>query len=256
MHVHVEIPQERSRVDLMTRMLPYLPLLLALSTSSPFWQARPTGLMGYRQNIYAELPRSGLPDLFRSEEDYRTYVDTLVSNRIIDDASFLWWAIRPSSHLPTLELRITDVCTNVEDALAIAALYRSLVRYLSRKPDLNRGLTSPGRAIVEENKWRAQRYGIHGSLIDLHSGQARSAANMLTELLDLVWEDAELLGCSEELATAQMILRTGTSADGQLAVYEERIAASATAEEAIRAVVSWLADRTAAPLAAGLAASG
>ncbi|MFT4134678.1 carboxylate-amine ligase [Labrys sp. (in: a-proteobacteria)] len=256
MHVHVEIPQEHSRVDLMTRMLPYLPLLLALSTSSPFWQARPTGLMGYRQNIYAELPRSGLPDLFRSEEDYRTYVDTLVSNRIIDDASFLWWAIRPSSHLPTLELRITDVCTNVEDALAIAALYRSLVRYLSRKPDLNRGLTSPGRAIVEENKWRAQRYGIHGSLIDLHSGQARSAANMLTELLDLVWEDAELLGCSEELATAQMILRTGTSADGQLAVYEERIAAGATAEEAIRAVVSWLADRTAAPLAAGLAASG
>ncbi|WP_448952088.1 carboxylate-amine ligase [Labrys neptuniae] len=256
MHVHVEVPKEQSRIELMIRILPFLPLLLALSTSSPFWQGRRTGLMGYRQNVYAELPRSGLPDLFRDEQDYRSYVDTLVASHAIDDASFLWWVIRPSSHLPTLELRITDVCTNVEHGLAIAALYRSLVRHLCRKPALNRGLTSAGRAIVEENKWRAQRYGIHGLLIDLHTGEARGVAGLLTELLDLVWEDAELLGCSEQAAAAQMILRTGTSADRQLAVHAERLAAGASHEEAVHAVVDWLADQTAAPLAAPMATGG
>lgn len=254
MHVHVEIPGTISRIDLMNRALPFLPLLLALSTSSPFWQSRSTGLMGYRQNIYAELPRSGLPNLFADDQDYQTYVDALVDNHIIDDPSFLWWVIRPSSHLPTLELRIADVCTNVDDGLAIAALYRSLVRHLCLKPALNRGLTSAGHAIVEENKWRAQRYGIHGTLVDLNTGEAKPVADLVTELLDLVWEDAELLGCGEQVAAAQMILQTGTSADRQLAVYEARLAAGASQEEAIHAVVDWLADSTAVPLAAGLAA--
>jgi carboxylate-amine ligase len=247
MHIHVEVPGDISRVDLMLRALPYLPLLLALSTSSPFWHSHRTGLMGYRQCIYAELPRSGLPDLFRDEADYQTYVDTLVANHIIPDASFLWWAIRPSSHLPTLELRVTDVCTRVEDALAIAALYRSLVRHLCRNPTLNRGLTSAGRAIVEENKWRAQRYGIRGSLIDLSNGEARPVAAVLTDLLDLVWEDAEALGCAEQAAAAQMILRDGTSADRQLGIYDDRLAKGASPAEAIRAVVDWLAHTTATP---------
>ncbi|CAM5765936.1 Putative glutamate--cysteine ligase 2 [Labrys miyagiensis] len=173
MHVHVEVPSTVSRVDLMGRTLSWLPLFYALSTSSPFWQSRRTGLKGYRQCVYAELPRSGLPELFRDEADYRSYVDTLVANGIITDASFLWWSIRPSSHLPTLELRITDVCTRVDDAIAIAALYRGLIRHLCHNPKSGGGLTAAGRAIVEENKWLAQRHGVHASLIDVSSGEAR-----------------------------------------------------------------------------------
>ena len=252
MHVHVEVPEDISRVDLMVRALPYIPLLLALSTSSPFWQSRRTGLMCYRQSIYAELPRSGLPDLFADEKDYDAYVAMLVTNRIIPDASYLWWVIRPSSHLPTLELRVADVCTYTEDAIAIAALYRSLIRHLCLNPGHNMGLTAARRAIVEENKWRAQRYGIHGSLIDLASGEAQPVSVALRTLLDLVWDDAEALNCGDEVAATQTILQRGTSADGQLSVYGDHLSRGKSKTQAIMAVVDWLAGATASVTHAGV----
>src|SRR6266849_5990123 len=124
LHVHVAVPDPDERVDVMYRMLPYLPLFLALSTSSPFWQSRPTGLKGYRLAAYDELPRTGVPELFRTREEFDAYVAALVRAGVIEDSSFIWWAIRPSLRNPTLELRAPDSCTLVEDAIAIAALYR------------------------------------------------------------------------------------------------------------------------------------
>src|SRR5262249_9161463 len=126
LHVHVEMPDSDTRIDVMGRMLPYLPLLLALSTSSPFWQSRITGLKGYRLAAYAELPRTGLPPLFRSRAEFDAYIEALVRAGVMQDSSFVWWAIRPSLNNPTLELRAPDCCTLVEDSIAIAALYRTL----------------------------------------------------------------------------------------------------------------------------------
>ena len=137
MHVHVEIPRPEKRVDLMNRLLPYMPVLLALSASSPFWQGRDTGLAAYRMSAFGEMPRTGLPDLFRDDKDYTRYVDTMTRAGAIADASFLWWTLRPSIHFPTLELRVADTCTRVEDTLAIAALYRCLVRLINKRPELN-----------------------------------------------------------------------------------------------------------------------
>ena len=134
MHVHVQLPDADARVDVMYRMLPYLPLFLALSTSSPFWQSRHTGLMGYRLAAYDELPRTGVPELFRTQEEFDAYVAALVRSGVIEDSSFIWWAIRPSRANPTLELRAPDSCTLVEDAIAIAALYRTLTRHLFVNP--------------------------------------------------------------------------------------------------------------------------
>jgi carboxylate-amine ligase len=244
MHVHVAVPDRVSRVDLMVRSLPYVPLVLALSTSSPFWHSHRTGLMGYRQALHAELPRSGLPDLFRGEADYDAYVAALIDNRIIADASFIWWVVRPSSTYSTLELRVADSCTHVEDAVAIAALFRCLVRRLTRDPDLNRGLTPAARAIIEENKWRAQRYGIHGSLIDLVAGEARPIALVLSDVMALVAEDAAALGCEAELSSLTRILERGTSADQQLGVYRDALAGGASQPEALGSVVGWLAETT------------
>lgn len=244
LHIHVEVPEGVSRVDLMIRVLPFVPLFLALSTASPFWNSNRTGLMGYRQALYAELPRSGLPDLFRDDADYDAYVAALVDNRIVSDASYIWWVVRPSARLPTLELRVADCCTEVDDAIALAALYRCLVRHLVNNPDLNRGLTSAARAIIEENKWRSQRYGIHGSLIDLVSGDTKPIALALSDVIELVRTDAEALGCVDEVEAVQSILARGTSADSQLAVYREALVGGASVKEALGEVVGWLATTT------------
>ena len=243
-HVHVAVPEWVSRVDLMVRMLPFVPLLLALSTSSPFWQSRRTGLMSYRQALYGELPRSGLPDLFQGEEDYDAYVAALVDNRIINDASSIWWAVRPSLQYPTLELRIADSCTHLDDVLAIAALYRCLVRRLCLDPLVGAGLGPAERGIIEENKWRAQHYGCHGSLIDIESGEVVSVSAALESVLDLLAGDARVLGCTAELQAARHIPERGTSADGQLAVYSACLSHGDTPAAALHAVLHWLAETT------------
>ena len=148
LHVHVEIPVPDDRVDVMTRMLPYLPLFIALATSSPFWRSRPTGLKGYRLAAYDELPRTGVPELFQTKADYDAYVDALVKAGVMQDSSYIWWSIRPSLKHPTLELRAPDVPTLVDDSIAIAALWRSLARRLTRNRKLNDDLNVVSRAIV------------------------------------------------------------------------------------------------------------
>jgi glutamate---cysteine ligase / carboxylate-amine ligase len=243
LHVHVELPDPDDRVDIMSRMLPYLPLFVALATSSPFWQARATGLKGYRLAAYDELPRTGVPELFRKREDYDAYVAALVRAGVIEDSSFVWWAIRPSLKHPTLELRAPDSCTRVEDSLAIAALYRSIARALTRNPWLNWDLTAVDRAIVVENKWRAQRYGVRGTFVDIANG-AVSVAEMLEQMIEQVREDADALGCLDDVLRCRAIVGEGTSADAQLAVFKEAQGRSENRSDALRAVTAWIAEAT------------
>lgn len=247
MHVHVEVPKKDSRVDLMMRVTAFLPLLLALSTSSPFWQGQLTGLSGYRLAAYDEMPRTGLPELFRTTEDYQQFVDALVWAKIIPDASYIWWAIRPSLAHPTLELRIADSCTRIDDALAIAALFRCLVRALDRDPDLNAGFDRVGRAITVENKWHAQRYGVQAVFVDPFSRSPLSAREWLDQVLDLIAEDIEALGCAADIHHLDRIISNGTSADCQIDLFEKAKAAGRKRLTAIADVVDWVATETLAP---------
>ena len=241
LHVHVELPDPDERVDVMTRMLPYLPLFMALATSSPFWNSRPTGLKGYRLAAYDELPRTGVPELFRTKEEFDAYVAALVRAGVMEDASFVWWAIRPSLEHPTLELRAPDCCTLVEDSIAIAALYRVLARHLTRNPLLNHEIDAVKRAIVVENKWRAQRYGVRGTFVSEIG--AVGVAEMLDRLIEEIAPDAAALRCLGELDRCRAIVGAGTSADTQLAVFEAHARTESPAR-ALRAVTDWIAAAT------------
>lgn len=234
MHVHVQLPDERKRFAVMMAMISYIPLFIALSSSSPFWNRNDTGLKGYRLAAYDELPRTGLPELFESEDDYKSYVGALVKSGIISDDSYVWWTIRPSSKHPTLELRAPDVCTFVEDAVAIASLYRSLARYLYLLPDLP-APSSIDRAIAVENKWRAQRYGTDCIFASVNGPISISRA--LQELIDSIEDDAAALGCRHEVLDCLAILDRGSSADQQLRAYRSH-------GNDIEAVKRWIATAT------------
>src|SRR6266540_5743898 len=241
MHVHVEVPDPDERVDVMCRILPYLPLFLALSTSSPFWQARQTGLKGYRLAAYDELPRTGVPELFRTKEEFDAYIAALVRAGVIEDSSYVWWAIRPSLNNPTLELRAPDSCTLVEDSIAIAGLYRTLVRHLYLNRWRNSDLDAVGRAIIVENKWQAQRHGVH-AIFAAEDG-AMTVAEMLERVICDTAADAEALGCSTEIDRCRDIVRSGTSADAQLAVFAAH-RQNGSHGAALRAVTDWIANST------------
>jgi carboxylate-amine ligase len=244
LHVHVEVPEPDRRVDLMNRLLPFTPLLLALSASSPFWQQQRTGLASYRLAAYRELPRTGLPDLFDGWADYARYVRVLEKAGAIRDASFLWWVMRPSAKYPTLELRVADSCTRLADAIGIAALYRCLVRLVVREPALHGGLTGASRAIVAENLWRAQRDGSRADLIDEADESTASVADRLATLLALVAEDADALGCGPALEALRDVARLGTSADRQIAIVDAAPSRGRSAREGLSDVVDWLAAET------------
>jgi len=241
LHVHVELPDPDDRVDLMYRMLPYLPLFLALSTSSPFWQSRCTGLKGYRLAAYDELPRTGVPELFRTREEFDAYVAALVRAGVIEDSSYIWWAIRPSLLNPTLELRVPDSCTLVEDSIAIAALYRTLVRHLYVNRWRNSDLDPVARAIIVENKWQAQRRGVHATFAA--EAGAMTVGEMLERVICDTAADAEAFGCSAEINRCRSIVNSGTSADAQLAVFVAH-KQNGTAGAALRAVTDWIAAAT------------
>lgn len=244
LHVHVELPDPDARVDVMRRMVPYVPHFIALATSSPFWASKQTGLMGYRLAAYDELPRTGLPEMFEDNAAYERYVGALVDARAIEDSSYVWWSVRPSRKLPTLELRAPDSCTRIADSIAIAALYRALARFLVRNPHHNREVGSVDRAIAGENKWRAQRYGVHGSFVDLAQRRAISVRDAVEGLVNLVAAEAEALDCLDALMHVRAIAEAGTSADVQLAVFQEAQHRTGNRGEAFNAVKSWLAQTT------------
>jgi carboxylate-amine ligase len=238
------VPDLDTRINLIMRLTPYLPLLLALSTSSPFWQGHLTGLSGYRLAAYDEMPRTGLPELFRTNADYDEYVDALVGAKIIPDASYIWWAIRPSLQNPTVELRVADSCTRIDDALAIAALFRCLVRALDRNRGINAGFDRVGRAITAENKWHAQRSGIGATFIDPFSRAPIDIRQWLSQVRSFVAEDADVLGCQAEIGHLDRILAAGTSADRQIGIFNEAKAAGRRRLTAIRDVIDWVGQET------------
>lgn len=244
MHVHVGIEDPELRIDIMNQVRYFLPHLLMLSTSSPFWDGRDTGLKSYRLAVSQESPRKGLPGRFNGWDEYQHTIDVLVNAGVIEDASKIWWDLRPSARFPTLEMRITDVATRIDDAISIAALYVSLCRMLYRLRRQNLSWRSYPVFLLEENRWRAQRYGVTGSLLDFGKGALVPYATLLEEILDLVREDADALGCAREVARAREIAANGTSADRQLEVHRRMIAEKATPEAAIRAVVDHLVAET------------
>ncbi|MEA1830878.1 carboxylate-amine ligase [Methylobacterium durans] len=245
LHVHVEVPRPESRVDTMKRLMPFLPVLLALSTSSPFFEKRRTGLAGYRLRAYAELPRTGLPELFDDAADFDRYVAGMTKAGAVKDPTYFWWQVRPSIRYPTLELRVADSCTRLEDTLTIAALYRCLVRLLDRRPDLHARMTGASRGFVMENLWRVERDGVHATLIDEASLGAVPLRKALDATLALTEEDAEALGCRAECEHARQIVRRGSSADIQVATYEAALKDGRSERQALSAVIDWLAAETA-----------
>ncbi|MGH7047587.1 MAG: carboxylate-amine ligase [Stellaceae bacterium] len=244
LHVHIGIADPELRIDLLNQAAYFLPHLLALSTSSPFWQGDDTGLKSYRLAVFDELPRTGLPERFDSWGEYRRHVDILRGAGLIEDATKLWWDLRPSERFATLEMRITDCCTTIEDALSIAALFRCLLRMLWRLKRQNQRWRIYRPMLLDENRWRAQRYGTDRGLVDFGRGEILPYADLLEEMLALTEEDARHFGCLDEVAQARRIVARGTSAHRQLAVFAEAASAGASRHDALAAVVDWLIEET------------
>ena len=248
MHVHIGIDNDDLRIDLINQAGYFLPHLLALSTSSPFWRGENTGLKSYRLSVFNELPRTGLPDQFDSYGEYERHVNILTKAGLIKDASMLWWDIRASTKFPTIEMRITDVCTYLEDAIAIAALFSCILRMLYRLRRDNQRWRIYAPMLINENRWRAQRYGLDEGLVDFGRGQIVPFTDLFEELIDLVREDGEALGCLEELRLNRTIAQRGTSAHRQLATYQKVIDNGGDPDEALKAVVDRLIEDTVAGL--------
>ena len=244
MHVHVGIEDDELRIDLMNQVSYFLPHLLALSTSSPFWRGDNTGLMSYRICVFDELPRTGLPERFASYQEYLRLVAIMVEAGLIEDATKLWWDVRPSARFPTLEMRLTDVCTRLDDAACIAALYQCILRMLYRLRITNQRWRTYPRMLINENRWRAQRYGVDDGLVDFGKGEIVPYSELMEEMLELVAEDAEALKCESEIDRARVIVAEGTSAHRQVKVYDDVLAAGGNKEKALKAVVDLLVEET------------
>lgn len=244
LHVHVAIPEGIDRVEVMNRAMHWLPMFLALSTSSPFWNHRVTGLLSYRQALYDEWPRSGIPDFFIDEADYQAFVARMQAAGAIADSTHLWWAIRPAMRYPTLELRICDVCTRLDDALAIAALYRSLIATLLANPEMGKAHSTHTRRLIDENRWRAKRDGLKAEFILETSNEVMPVVDVVANLLTECREQIERLNCAAALQPLDRILADGTSAHQQLKIYNESRAAGDENPQALGKVIEWLKETT------------
>ena len=244
LHVHVEVPEPEQRIQLMCRVIPYLHVLLALSTSSPFWEGHDTGLLGYRNAVGDMLPRSGVPSTFESAAEYEDYINALQRADIIPNASFIWWFVRPSRAHPTLELRIMDSCTSVEDAVAIASLYRAIVRHLIRHPEVNSNTTALACSLQQENRWRAQRYGTQGTFFCEDGTDALPFRQILGRLTERLQDDITALGIQREIAHLLKIPARGTSAHLQRRLLNRLRREGLERGSASRAVARWLMEST------------
>ena len=240
MHVHVGIEDPHLRIDLMNQVKYMLPHMLALSASSPFWNGEPTGLLAYRLVIFKNLPRTGIPEDFVSWGEYERYVEVLVGAGLIEDATKLWWDIRPSLNFPTLEMRVSDMCTRLDDAMTIAAIYQSMLAYLYRLRRNNQRWRTYPPGMIDENIWRAQRYGSSGSLVDFGRGELVPMPELIEEFIELLAQDSAELDTRDEIRHARTIVSEGTSAHRQLATYEKALSADASKHEALQAVVDGL----------------
>jgi carboxylate-amine ligase len=247
-HIHVGIEDKDFLIEAMNVSRYLLPHVLALSTSSPFWQGRRTGLKSYRSIVFRNFPRTGVPPILRSYAEYEELLGTLVATRCVPDGSKIWWDARPHHAYPTLEFRVCDVCTRVEEAVCLGAILQAIVAkvWRLRRDNLTFRLYAP--AMIEENKWRAVRFGLDGKLIDFGKGKEQPARELITEMLEWFVDDVvDELGSRREVEYAFEIMRGGTSADRQLAVYEET--------RDLRAVVDRLISETAEGVRPEIAAS-
>ena len=244
MHVHVGLDGDEMRNDFIGQVSYVLPHFLALSTSSPFWQGRDTGLKSYRLAVWDELPRTGLPELFESYGEFQRHVGVLVRCGIIRDSTELWWDVRPSGRFPTLEMRIPDLCTRVEDAVCVAALYRCWLRLLYRLRRSNQRWRRYPRLLIEENRWRAHRFGMDEGLIDFGRGEVVPYPDLIDEIIEFIREDAEHFGCVDEVEHARTIVARGTSAHWQLETFHKAVAEGADEHEALKRVVDMLVEET------------
>ncbi|MDN5864713.1 MAG: carboxylate-amine ligase [Gammaproteobacteria bacterium] len=248
MHVHVGIDDEELRIDLMNQLTYFLPHLLAMSCSSPFWGGHDTGFKSYRLTIFDALPRTGIPERFQSFAEYRRHIDLLIDAGLIEDSTKIWWDLRPSGRYPTLETRVMDVCTRLDDAIALSALLVCILRMLYRLRVSNQRWRIYSPLLIKENRWRAMRYSFDEGLLDLGRGRVVPFEVLLDELLHLVEDDAQALGCTREVASLEEILKRGTSAHRQLDAYRSAQAAGADRDESLEAVVDLLVSDTAAGL--------
>jgi glutamate---cysteine ligase / carboxylate-amine ligase len=237
LHVHVGIRDKDTAMALANQMRYFLPHLLALSTSSPFWIGRATGQQSTRTLIFKRFPRTGIPDTFESYSQYREFVDMLVRTNCIDNAKKIWWDVRVHYLYDTVEIRICDMPTRLDHTLAITALVQALMAqlYLLHRRNISWRTYVPG--LIEENKWRASRYGVRGKLIDFGEQRERPYEELLEEMIGFVREASDLLGSTDEVARVRQILVDGTSAEQQLRVYEQ-------AGKDVRPVVQWLIEET------------
>ncbi len=245
MHVHVGINDDSLRIDLMNQLSYFLPHLLALSCSSPFWEGRDTGLKSYRLTVFDVLPRTGLPERFQSFAEYQRHVDILINAGMLEDSTKIWWDVRPSARYPTLETRIMDVCTRVDDAIALVAILVCILRMLYRLRLENKRWRIYTPMLIYENRWRAMRYSFDEGLIDFAKGELVPFEQLLLDILNMTEEDARALGCESEIAHVHEILSRGTSAHRQLKTYELAMAAGKNEEDALKAVVDTLISDTA-----------
>ncbi len=221
LHVHVAVPDREAAISLMNEARYFLPHLLALSTSSPFWMGRDTGIKSYRTTIFRRFPRTGVPDRFDSWSEYAAYIQMLVDLRCIDDGRKIWWDVRPHPTFGTLEFRVCDVPTKPEVAVMLAALCQAIIVKLWRLREHNLGFRLYRRALIEENKWRAARWGLDGKLIDFGKRAEVPMRELAIELLEFVDDVVDDLGSREAVEYVHVVLENGTSADRQLAVYRE-----------------------------------
>jgi carboxylate-amine ligase len=245
LHVHIGIDDDELRIDLMNQARYFLPHLLALSCSSPFWEGERTGLMSFRLMIFNGIPRTGLPEKFTSWNEYRRHTDTLVETGILADTTRIWWDLRPSARYPTLETRVMDSCTTLEDSVRLAALNQCLLRKLYRLRRDNQQWRPYSDLLIGENRWRAMRYSYDAGLLDLGRQRMVPFRQLVEEIIELLREDAIELGCLPEIEGLRNILERGTSAHRQLRIFETAVQSGATEAEAFNRVVDWLVEETA-----------
>jgi glutamate---cysteine ligase / carboxylate-amine ligase len=244
MHVHIGVEDRDFAIDCMNTVRYTLPHILALTTSSPFWSGRHTGLKSYRSIVFEDLPRTGLPETFSSWTAFERFVQRLVNTGCIADGSKIWWDVRPHYAFPTLEFRVPDICTRAEEAVAVAALLQAIVAWMWDLRKRNMTFRVYRRDLIEENKWRALRDGLDGRMIDFGKEEEVATRQLVRELLLLVDEQIEALGSRDEVEVIYRILEEGTSADRQVRVYQQH-GGDANREQALRAVVDHLVRETA-----------
>jgi carboxylate-amine ligase len=219
-HVHVGVPDLDRRIQIMNAARYFLPHVLALTTSSPFWLGFNTGLKSYRSEVFKKFPRTEVPDHFESYQQFQTYVDLLVKMNCIQNGSKIWWDVRPHHLFPTLEFRICDIPTRVDDTIAVAALFQAIVAKLNLLTEGNLGFRIYHRRLILENKWRAIRYGLDGNLLDLGKQKEVPCRDLIRELLDFVDDVLDPHGSRSEVEHNHTIQERGTTADEQQSVYE------------------------------------